>query len=875
MGEVYAADDLTLGRRVALKVLPDHLTGDLQALERFRREARAAATINHPNIVTVHSIEEADGTHFLTMEVVDGVALDASMKTPVMPLDRLLDTGIAIADALGAAHERGIVHRDLTPRNVMVTKDGRVKVLDFGLARLRDADSPSVDQHGPVTTTTPLTGAHQIVGTPAYMSPEQAEGKPLDHRSDLFSLGTMLYEMATGERPFKGDSTISILSSIVRDVPRPLVEFSPVQPRELWRIVRRALVKDVDGRYQSAKDLRNDLRELKQDSQVTAPLATTLSSVPASSRWRLGAAVGAAIAAAAAWMAFARGDGEGARPAEAPRQVVRFQITHPMPAMPRPEFAYQSVAISRDGAQIAYGTPSENASQSGGLLYLRRLDGTTRPVSDLAPAFVPAFSPSGDRLAFRSGTTRYYVVSVRGGAPVLVAEPAIGSISTAAWWGESGLIYENYGTLFRTPLAGAAEIFAKPEESNRETFYYGASTTPDGKAVVFSIVREDTASFDTADIAVKDLTTGLQKTLLRGGMSPQVTTTGHLLFGRAGVLHAVEVDTTTWEVRGSPVAVVTDIVTEPTDGVAPYAVSNNGTLVYLQGHAQTYRRKVLVVDRRGRETVLLEGPYNAVRADPTGRYLALSAYGANVRTWLYDLRQQTTRLFTETRSNEGPTWSRDGKRLAHVSTRGGEPTVYVTEVDSPTREIKLRSGPDVSSFMSFSIDDRDVIFHDFGDIYRVRADGSADKEAFVASGAREIQPAASPDGRWLAFSSDDTGRSEIYVVPYATPTRRLRITNTGALYPRWSKRGRELCYRLGSVPSQIACVAISDAGTPIGEAVVVVKREEPVTWWDVSPDGERFYIIGGEIEGWKPTAPLQVVVNWFEELRAKMAQTAP
>ena len=270
MGEVYAADDQLLGRRVALKVLSDEVTGSGPALERFRREARAAATINHPNIVTVHSIEEADGIHFLTMEVVDGVALDASIKTPGMPLDRLLDTGIAIADALGAAHERGIVHRDLTPRNVMVTKDGRVKVLDFGLARLRDADSPSVDQHGPVTTTTPLTGAHQIVGTPAYMSPEQAEGKPVDHRSDLFSLGTMLYEMATGERPFKGDSTISILSSIVRDVPRPLVEFSPVQPRELWRIVRRALVKDVDGRYQSAKDLRNDLRELRQDSQVTA-----------------------------------------------------------------------------------------------------------------------------------------------------------------------------------------------------------------------------------------------------------------------------------------------------------------------------------------------------------------------------------------------------------------------------------------------------------------------------------------------------------------------------------------------------------------------------------------------------------------------------
>ena len=694
MGEVYAADDQSLGRRVALKVLPEQLTGSGPTLERFRREARAAATINHPNIVTVHSIEEADGFHFLTMEVVDGVGLDASMKTPGMPLDRLLDTGIAIADALGAAHERGIVHRDLTPRNVMVTRDGRVKVLDFGLARLRDADPPSVDQHGPVTTTTPLTGAHQIVGTPAYMSPEQAEGKPLDHRSDLFSLGTMLYEMATGERPFKGDSTISILSSIVRDVPRPLVELSPVQPGELWRIVRRALVKDVDGRYQSAKDLRNDLRELKQDSQVTAPIAAPISVTTQPMRWRLGVALAAALAVAGGWLAFGRAD-RATTLADAPRQVIRFQITNPMPAMPRPETAHQSVAITRDGSLIAYGTPSEDLSAPGGRLYLRSLDGTTRPASELVPAFTPAFSPAGDRLAFRVGTTRYYVTSVQGGAPVLAMEPVLGSISTAAWWGQDGLVYENYGTLYRKTLSGPPEVFAQPDAAKRETYYYGASATPDGRAIVFTIVREDTESFDGAVVAVKDLETGVQKVLISGGMSPRVTTTGHLLFGRAGALHAVAIDTSRWEVRGSPVAVVEDIVTEPADGLTPYAISDNGTLVYLQGRAQRYRRQVVVFDRRGRETPLLEsGPYSFVRASPTGEYVALSAYGANVRTWLFDLRRRTLGLLTETWSNEGPTWSHDGTRLAHSSTRGGETGLYVAGVQSPS-ETKLQSGNEI------------------------------------------------------------------------------------------------------------------------------------------------------------------------------------
>ena len=220
-------------------------------------------------------------------------------------------------------------------------------------------------------------------------------------------------------------------------------------------------------------------------------------------------------------------------------------------------------------------------------------------------------------------------------------EPVLGSISTAAWWGQDGLVYENFGTLYRKTLSGSPEVFAKPDAEKRETYYYGASATPDGRAIVFTIVREDTESFDRAVIAVKDLETGVQKVLISGGMSPQVTTTGHLLFGRAGALHAVAIDTSRWEVRGSPVAVVDDIVTEPADGLTPYAISDNGTLVYLQGRAQRYRRQVVVFDRRGRETPLLEpGPYSFVRASPTGEYVALSAYGANVRTWLFDSATQ-------------------------------------------------------------------------------------------------------------------------------------------------------------------------------------------------------------------------------------------
>jgi serine/threonine-protein kinase len=453
-------------------------------------------------------------------------------------------------------------------------------------------------------------------------------------------------------------------------------------------------------------------------------------------------------------------------------------------------------------------------------------------------------------------------------------EPIVGAISGPAWWGQDGLVYENYGTLYRKTLAGTPEVFAKPDEAKRETYYYGASTTPDGRAVVFSIVREDTESFDRAVVAVKDLQSGVQKVLLSGGMSPRVTTTGHLLFGRAGALHAVEVDTDRWEVRGSPIAVVDDIVTEPTDGLTPYAVSDNGTLVYLQGRAQQYRRQVVFFDRRGRETPVLEpGPYSFLRVSPTGDYLALSAYGANVRTWLFDLRREALGLLTETWSNEGPAWSHDGTRLAHLSTRGGKAQLNVTSVRSAASETQLQSGSDISSNMSFSADDQYVLISDFSDIFRVKADGSADREALITSRAREIDPDASPDGKWLAFQSDDTGRFEVYVVPYASDGRRQRMSRDGGQQPRWTRQGRELCYRSGPTASSIACVAIGPDGRQIGEGRVIVDLKEAITAWDVSPDGERFYVIRNAIEGWQSTAPLQVVVNWFDELRAKLARS--
>jgi Tol biopolymer transport system component len=627
---------------------------------------------------------------------------------------------------------------------------------------------------------------------------------------------------------------------------------------------------EPDNRYQNARDLRNDLRDLKQEldsGTAERALPAPPSAKPGRPWTRVVAGAAAAVALAAVLLA-PRGTSEDAnRPAPAP-QVVRFKITDPMPAMPRPEGAYHSVAISQDGSLIAYGTPSADGLTSGGLLYLRPLNGSSTPIASEVPAFAPFFAPDGSRIGFRVGTDRYFVTSVRGGTPLAVTGSVLDAFTNAVWSGTDALIYESYGTLYRKSFSGDPEVVASPSESNRETWYYGVSLTPDGKAVLFSVVKDDMPSFDQALVAVRDLRTGSQKVLLQGGMSPSLTSTGHLLFGRAGTLYAVEVNPATWEVRGSPVPVIDDIVTEPNDGVAPYAVSRNGTLAYLQGRSQPFTRRVMALDRQGRAVPfnMPPGPYIALRMSPDGRQLALSTYGANVHTWLYDLQRETLERLTETWSNEGVEWSRDGKHIAQISTRGGEQHLVLTSVREPSNELRLLTSRQIRPRTAFSADDRYVIFSDGADLFRLRTDGSGPKEPLVTTRAIGAAPAASPDGRWLAFAGWDTGTPEVYLVAADGQGRRQQISRSGGTTPLWTKGGKELCFRSGLT---VSCVAIGPDGAATG-IQATFSSTEPFEQWDVSPDGERFYLLRTDVEGRQMTAPIQVVVNWFEELRAKM-----
>jgi serine/threonine-protein kinase len=877
MGEVYAADDERLGRSVALKLVPPNLAGDAEALARFQREARAAATIAHSNIVTVHSIEEDQGVHFLTMELVDGQTLAEHVQAGGLALGRVLDLGIQIADGVAAAHDHGIIHRDLKPANVMVTRDGRVKVLDFGLAKLREAYVA-----GQVVATTDLatdlTGKHQVVGTFAYMSPEQAEGKPIDHRTDIFALGIVLYELATGERPFKGDSPVSVLSAIIRDNPQPITAIAAAQPRELWRIVKRALAKDPDRRYQNAKDLRNELLDVKHELEVgelhTGHLAVPQAQRPGRMASAYAAGVLAVGAAAYAMYAFTGAAGSSAvagggalRP-----QVMRFRLEQAA-AIPRPIFG-NTIAISPDGTKVAFNVSTETGFF--GVLHIRDLrTGLSRVVGD---GSLPFFSSDSGRLVFLIPSDgRYAVASVEGGSSTPLTERLPAAISRGTWGSGEAIIFEDSGTLFAQSPASKPTILARPDVSKSEVFYYSPSLVPGHKAIVFSVIESNTATFDEASIVVRDLETGAQKVLLKGGMSPRVLAAGFLTFARAGVLYAAPFSLDRLEVTGNPVPVQPDILTEPLDGIAPYDISDNGTLVYISGRPRTPAHRVVVYDRKGRAEPLNLEPraYRRIRMAPSGNALALEVYGATVQTWILDFKRNVLERVTQQWSNEGVEWSPDESHLAHYSTRGGRSGIYLSALRTAEPDILLHAADQLLSDTAYAPDGRSLVLADAYDLWVVSTDGSGTKQPIVSTPFLEQGPALSQDGRWLAFRSNEAGREEIFVTAFPGGGRRFRVARMAAGgVPRWTRQGREICF-VADDRRSIKCAEVSgDRDFSASEPKTMLTHQELILRFDITPNGDRFYVLEEDNDARRSGAPVEVVVNWFEELNAKMAQSA-
>jgi Tol biopolymer transport system component/predicted Ser/Thr protein kinase len=863
MGEVYRARDTRLERIVAVKILPDHLADRAELRERFEREARTVASLNHPHICTLYDTGHQDGTDFLVMEYLEGETLAERLKKGPLPLDQVLQYAIEISDALDKAHRKGITHRDLKPGNIMLTKSG-TKLLDFGLAKLRGPQAAVANLSVLPTERSSLTGQGTILGTLQYMAPEQLEGREVDARTDIFAFGAVVYEMATGKKAFEGKSQASLIAKILETDPPPISSLQPMTPPALDRVVKRCLAKDPDDRWQSARDLTAELKWIAEgSSQAGLGMAGM---TPARRHWSKVLLWSAAVLAACVVVGLTVWP---FRPVP-PRPVTRFTISLPagqhLVGLDTP-----AIALSPDGTRLAY-----IAAQGSNLpqLYLRAMASPdARPIPGTEGATDPFFSPDGQWLGFFTGG-KLKKVSVSGGATVTLGDA--GSPQGASW-GSQGVIA--FGSEQAAVLVQVSDAGGTPQALTHlekgETDHDWPEFLPGDKAVLFAASGDDRAN---GQVAIQSLATGARRNLMQGATHPHYAPSGQLVYAHAGSLMAVPFDPQRLALTGSAAPVVEGVLQSTNSGAAQYSFSATGSLVYVTGALQAMiQRKLVWVSRNGAEQPL-PAPlreYGDPRLSPDGRRLAVAI---EEQVWLYDLSRATLSRFTfDGDQNLFPAWRPDGKRIAFWSTKEGPQNIFWQLSDGSGGLERLTTSQDAQAPTSWSPDGQVLAFVEDTpnkrfEIWVLRM-GDHKAQPFLQTRFNEAGPRFSPDGRWLAYVSDESGRYEVYVQPYPGPGGKWQISTEGGTEPVWNPNGRELFYR-----NRDKMMAVDIATQPsftAGKARMLfegryVETPNPATtYYDVSPDGQRFLMIK-ESEQSSAATQINVVLNWFEELKQKV-----
>jgi Tol biopolymer transport system component len=903
MGQVYRARDTTLNRDVALKVLPDAFVSDPDRLARFTREAQTLAALNHPNIAHIHGLEESHpsagsgqaAVRALVMELVEGDDLVERIARGPIPLDEALPIARQIAEALEAAHGQGIIHRDLKPANIKVRNDGAVKVLDFGLAKAMDPLSSSsavaaLANSPTITNAAAMTAAGIILGTAAYMSPEQARGKVVDKRTDLWALGCVLYEMLTGLRPFGGDDVTDTIAAVVRADP----DWSKLRadtPAAIRRLLRRCLEKDRLRRLSDAADARLEIDDalspLAGDPNMEpaahlasgAVVAGWQRVLPWASTGALAAGLAAVLMLWAPWRAAP------------PPRVTRMTITPSGPAALTINGADHDLALSPDGTHVVY------VANGGTQLFVRALD-ALEPVA-IATGGVrgPFVSPDGQWVGFVNNNT-VQKVAITGGPPITLA--SIGGPPRGATWSPDDTIIFATGDLTTglqrvSAAGGTPEVLTRPDHAQGEADHLWPEILPGGRAVLFTITSQ-TGGLDTAQLVVRDLRTGTNKVLLRGGSHAHYVASGlaspkraereggHLVYVAAGTLRAIPFDPNGLETHGTAVPVLPRLATT-SFGAGDFAVAADGTLVYVDvpGGLAANARTLVWVDRTGKEEPVAAPPraYEHPRLSPDGTRVALAIGDQENDLWIWDLGRATLRRLTLDPGQDWfPVWTPNGRQIVFSSNRGGQNNLWWQAADGTGAAERLTTSSNPQLVTGITPAGTADVFNEqtptMGrDLLQLALDGTRRVTPLLQTKFDERNGIVSPDGRWLLYESNSSGLFEIYVRPFPNVGGgQWEVSTAGGTRPLWSRSGKELFYvgadgALLRVPVE-ASGATWNAGTPtkLLEGRYFTAGGGGGRTYDVSPDGQRFLMIKAPVTDASAAPPALIVVqHWTEELK--------